>query len=60
MVLERRELSRRSMVGVLTRHPWMTLRVSQAIYRQAVRLWWKKCPFFAHPKYRNLPEAEKT
>ncbi len=60
MVLERRELSRRSMAGVLTRHPWMTLRVSQAIYWQAVRLWWKKFPFVAHPNYRNLPEAEKT
>ncbi len=59
MVLERLELSRRSMVGVLTRHPWMTLRVSQAIYWQAVRLWWKKCPFFSHPKYRKLPEAKE-
>ena len=57
MVLERRELSRGAMVGVLTRHPWMTLRVSQAIYWQAARLWRKKCPFFSHPKYRRLPEA---
>ncbi len=50
MVLERRELSRGAMLGVLMRHPWMTLRVSQAIYWQAVRLRWKKCPFFSHPK----------
>jgi len=59
MVLKRRELSRRALTGVLARHPWMTLRVSQAIYWQAARLWWKKCPFFAHPRYRTLSEAEK-
>jgi DUF1365 family protein len=56
MVLERREMSRGSMARVLLRYPWMTLRVSQAIYWQAARLWWKKCPFFTHPKYRTLAE----
>lgn len=59
LVLERRELSRRSMAGVLMRHPWMTLRVSQAIYWQAAQLWWKKCPFIAHPKHRIGREGER-
>lgn len=59
LVLERRELCRLSMAGVLTRHPWMTLRVSQAIYWQAARLWWKGCPFFSHPKYRKRLESER-
>jgi DUF1365 family protein len=59
MVLKRRELSRGSMVRVLLRHPWMTLRVSQAIYWQAARLWWKKCSFYPHPKYRTVPKAEE-
>lgn len=59
MVLRRRELSRRSLVRTLLRHPWMTFRVSQAIYWQAARLWWKKCPFFAHPQCSTAPEAEK-
>jgi DUF1365 family protein len=47
------------MAGTILRHPWMTLRVSQAIYWQAAWLWWKKCAFFPHPKYRSPPEAEE-
>jgi DUF1365 family protein len=60
MVLKRKELSRKSMARVLLRHPWMSLRVSQAIYWQAARLWFKKCPFHQHPKYRNGSEVEET
>jgi uncharacterized protein len=56
MVLRRRELSRRSVRRTLIRHPWMTGRMVQAIYWQAVWLWWKKCPFYAHPT--TLPESE--
>lgn len=59
MMLKRRELSRASMIRMLLRHPWITLRVSQAIYWQAAWLWWKKCPFHQHPEYRNVPEAEE-
>jgi DUF1365 family protein len=55
MVLKRKELSIESMISVLLRYPWITLRVSQAIYWQAARLWWKKCPFYKHPKYRTEP-----
>jgi uncharacterized protein len=58
MVLKRRELSRGPMAYVLMRHPWITLRVIQAIHWQAARLWWKKCPFYPHPKYRAVPEGE--
>ena len=57
MTFRRRELSRGSMAYTLLRHPCMTLRVSQAIYWQAARLRWKKCPFFHHPKYSDVPEA---
>jgi hypothetical protein len=46
------------MAYVLMRHPWITLRVIQAIHWQAARLWWKKCPFYPHPKYRAVPEGE--
>jgi DUF1365 family protein len=58
LVLERRELSRWTMLRALARHPWMTMRVTQAIYWQAIRLWWKKCPFFPHPRHRKEPEAK--
>jgi uncharacterized protein len=51
LALERRELSRWTMFRLLARYPWMTARVTQAIYWQAFRLWWKKCPFYPHPKY---------
>jgi len=49
MVLNRRELSRGALTGTLLRYPWMTGRVSQAIYWQALRLWLKKCPLYPHP-----------
>jgi uncharacterized protein len=57
MVLKRRELSRGAMLRTLVRHPWMTARVSQAIYWQALRLWLKKCPFHPHPKSHHREEA---
>lgn len=57
MVLKRRELSRSTMLRAVCRRPWMTGRVVQAIYWQALRLWWKKCPFYPHPN-RGNPEAK--
>jgi DUF1365 family protein len=59
MVLTRRELSRGAMTRTLLRHPWMTVRVSQAIYWQALRLWLKKSPFYSHPKYRSSTRARQ-
>ena len=59
MVLRRWELSRGVMVRTLMRYPWMSGRVSQSIYWQALRLWLKKCPFYSHPKYRSRPEAQQ-
>jgi DUF1365 family protein len=50
MVLNRRALNRGSMLRVLAGYPWMTGRVVQAIYWQALWLWWKKCPYYPHPK----------
>ena len=57
MVLKRRELTRSKMLRTLARFPWMTGRVVQAIYWQAFWLWWKKCPFYVHPKSRKGPET---
>ncbi len=59
LVLKRRELSRGSMLRALVRHPWMTARVTQAIYWQAFRLWWKKCPFYPHPKHSRRSKADQ-
>lgn len=59
LLLKRRELSRWSMLGMLVRYPWMTGRMVQAIYWQAFRLWWKKCPFYPHPKQGDRSEVRQ-
>ncbi len=48
--LMRRELNSRELRRSSLRYPWMTVQISTAIYYQALKLWWKKCPFYSHPK----------
>ncbi len=48
LVLRRREWTRWSMLRTLARYPWMTVRVVQAIYWQALLLWRKKAPYYPH------------
>jgi len=50
--LERREITGRALARVLLRHPFMTAKVAAGIYWQALRLWWKRCPFHPHPRTR--------
>jgi len=52
--LARRELTRRGLVTVALRQPLMAWAVHLRIYLQALRLWWKRTPYFAHP---SRPEA---
>lgn len=49
MALRRRELTRGNMLRLLVRFPWMNARVVEAIHWQALRLWWKGCPYVPHP-----------
>jgi len=50
--LERREATRREMGRLITAHPFLTMRLSAAIYRQAFALWRAGVPFVAHPRHR--------
>lgn len=49
MELTRRALDGRGLARLLVRYPLQPQRVSAAIYWQALRLWWKRTPFFPHP-----------
>jgi DUF1365 family protein len=49
LALRRQPLTSSALVGCLAAYPLMTLKVIAAIHWQALRLWWKKTPFFAHP-----------
>jgi DUF1365 family protein len=49
LVLRPQPVTSRALVGLLAAYPLMTLKVVAAIHWQALRLWWKKTPFFPHP-----------
>lgn len=55
MALKRRPIDGPALAGVLLRHPLMTWKVTAAIYWQALRLWWKRCPFHPHPAKAGNP-----
>jgi DUF1365 family protein len=57
LVLERQEFSAANLRRVLLRFPLMTLRIFTSIYWQALRLWWKKAPFYDHPSRKAPPDA---
>jgi DUF1365 family protein len=54
MSLSRAPLSRQRLTAMFIRYPMVTAQITTAIYWQALRLWWKKCPFYSHPKKRDL------
>jgi uncharacterized protein len=55
LTLEREEITSASLARVLYRYPLMTAKISGAIYWQALRLWFRRTPFFTHPKWTVTP-----
>lgn len=56
MSLKRHALSRPRLRWILARYPWITAKIMIAIYWQAIRLWWKRCPTYQHPAKRPQPQ----
>jgi DUF1365 family protein len=50
--LKRIEITGPALASALAEYPFMTLRVAAGIYVQALRLWLKRIPFYAHPAKR--------
>lgn len=53
--LKPKAMSSTNMAYILIRHPFMTLKVAAGIYYQAMKLWFKKVPFYPHPKHNTKP-----
>ena len=53
LTLDREEISGKSLASVLTRFPFMTLKVMAAIHWEALKLWIKRCPIYVHPEKRR-------
>lgn len=50
MQLQRRPLTANELRRAAWRFPFMTGKIIAAIHWQALRLWWKRCPYHSHPK----------
>lgn len=46
--LNRHPMTQKTMDSFLFRYPWMTLKVCGGIYWQALKLWFKKIPYYSH------------
>jgi DUF1365 family protein len=57
LTLSRKEITGRSLAGVLLRYPLMTAKVVGGIYWQALKLRWKRTPFHPHPDKRRGAEV---
>jgi DUF1365 family protein len=60
MTLRRESLTRASLARSLVVPPLTAVRITAAIYFEALRLWVKGAPFFPHPRYRPETQAPES
>jgi DUF1365 family protein len=60
MALKRREINAGALNAILLQHPWMTGKVAFTIYWQALKLWWKRNPFYGNPGAESDRQDEPT
>ena len=47
------------MNATLLKYPMMAGKIVAAIYFEALRLWWKKCPLYPHP-HKNSKSRQQA
>lgn len=57
--LNREEINSASLARVLISYPLITLKVTMAIYYQALRLWLKRIPFYDHPTHSHSVDDQQ-
>ena len=55
--LRRRPITSLNLARTLAQHPLMTVKVTTAIYWQALRLWWRDAAFHPHPRHADPTES---
>ena len=58
--LKRKPIDGRSLAGVLLRFPLQSFKTIVAIYWEALRLWVKRCPLYAHPEIDRKGDNRET